>query len=232
MTAAPAGRDDAAIDAVIFDLDGVLADTEPIHFEVCRQVIAPATLPYEDYARFIGGGTENYGDWIERTFGVPKVTFYERYDSTLVERLRTGPPPLMAGADALVRAILRREVPVAVASMSKRAWVEPTLDAIGMRDLFPLVVTHDEVSQPKPDPEIYLQAASLLGVPPEACLAVEDSEHGVASAAAAGMWVVQLRQAAIASDPQPGAHIVIESFRDFDLGWLEGDWPGVRRAQR
>src|SRR5690606_13058541 len=121
--------------------------------------------------------------------------------------------------------ILRRDVPVAVASMSKRAWVEPTLDAIGMRDLFPLVVTHDEVGNPKPDPEVYLQAAALLGVAPEECIAVEDSAHGIASAAAAGMWVVQLRQSTIASEPHPAAHAVIDSFRDFDLRWVEGNQP-------
>ena len=185
----------------------------------------------DEYLRFVGGGTENYGMWIERTFGIPKATFDARYTSTLIDLLRTDPPPVMAGADAFVRAVLRREVPVAVASMSKRPWVEATLDAIGMRSLFPLVITQDEVSQPKPDPEIYLQAASLLGVPPEACIAIEDSAHGVGAAAAAGMWVVQLRQGAFTSDPQPGAHAVIESFREFDLGWLEDrhPWGHIRR---
>ncbi len=223
-----APQDDVLIEAVIFDLDGVLAETEPVHLETSRRVLAPQELPLDEYLGFVGGGWPEYLAWIESRFGIPGTEFEARYTTSIVAALREGPPPLMPGADALVRAILRREVPIAVASMSKRAWVEPTLDAIGMRDLFPLVVTHDEVSQPKPDPEIYLQAASLLGVSPQACIAVEDSMHGVASAAAAGMWVVQLRQAAIAADPQPGAHVVIDSFREFNLGWLEGDWPGIR----
>lgn len=218
------------VEAVIFDLDGVLADTEPVHFEASRRVVAPAELRFEDYEPFIGGGAEDYGGWIESTYGISKDIFRTRYTAEFVNALQSVPPPLMPGADAVVRAVLRREVPVAVASMSKRAWVEPTLDAIGMRALFSLVVTHDEVSQPKPDPEIYLQAASLLGVPPERCIAVEDSRHGVASAAAAGMWVVQLRQATMAADPQPGAHAVIDSFREFNLGWLEGKQPGILSA--
>src|SRR5690606_1132427 len=145
-------------------------------------------------------------NWIEVTYGIPGEEFSERYTSAILEALRFGPSPAMAGADAVVRAVVRRDLRIAVASMSKLEWVEPTLEAIGLRELFPLVVTLDDIENPKPDPEIYLHAAALLGVAPEACLAVEDSVHGVASAAAAGMRVVQLRQASIPSAPQPGAH--------------------------
>ncbi len=218
----PTSGDEGLINAVIFDLDGVLADSELVHLEASRGIVAPRELPLDDYLKFVGSGWDEYVAWIEATFGITRAAFEAQYTPAIVELLRFGPSPLMPGADALVRAIGRREVPVAVASMSKREWVEPTLTAIGMDGLFKLVVTHDEVSRPKPDPEIYLQAASLLGVAPEACIAVEDSARGVASAAAAGMRVVQLRQTALPTDPQPGAHAVIESFRDLDLRWLEG----------
>ncbi|MGE3960833.1 MAG: HAD family hydrolase [Dehalococcoidia bacterium] len=221
-------RGDAEIEAVIFDLDGVLADTEAVHLEASRRIVAPAELDLAQYVQFVGGGWDPYVDWIEVTYGIPRGEFDARYTPAIVEALRFGPSPAMTGADALVRAVIRRDLRLAVASMSKREWVEPTLDAIGLRALFPLVVTLDDVLQPKPDPEIYLHTAALLGVAPEACLAVEDSAHGVASAAAAGMRVVQVRQASIPSAPQPGAHAVIESFRDFDLGWLEGRPVGPR----
>lgn len=216
------------IEAVIFDLDGVLADTEAVHLEASRRIVAPAELAMDEYFQFVGGGWEPYVNWIEVTYGIPGDEFSARYTPTVVEALRFGPSPAMFGADALVRAVIRRDLRVAVASMSKREWVEPTLEAIGLRDLFPLVVTLDDIERPKPDPEIYLHAAALLGVVPEACLAIEDSVHGVASALAAGMRVVQVRQASIPSDPQPGAHAVIDSFRDFDLGWLEGAPLGPR----
>ena len=221
---------DTAIDAVIFDLDGVLADTEPVHLEAARRALAPATLPLESYVRFMGGGTEQFGAWIEQTYGIPDERFFERYTAAFIDLLQAGPSPMMVGADALVRAVLRRDLRVAVASMSRAAWVEATLAAIGLRELFPLVVTVEQVGQPKPDPEVYLQAASLLGVRPENCLAIEDSIPGVAAAAAAGMLVVQIRQADISAAPQPGAHAVIESLRDFDLRWLEGRRPGARAS--
>ncbi len=213
---------------MIFDLDGVLADTEHVHLEASRRVIEPSELPLDQYVQFVGGGWTEYVEWIERTYGIPRDDFGARYTPAIVEALRFGPTPTMAGADAVVRAVIRRNLRIAVAWMSKREWVEPTLEAIGLRSLFPLVVTLEDIEQPKPDPEIYLHAAALLGVAPEACIAIEDSVHGVASAAAAGMRVVQIRQASIPSDPQPGADVVIESFRDFDLGWLEGRPLGAR----
>ena len=224
----PLTAESTQIEAVIFDLDGVLADTEAVHLEASRRIIAPAELHLDEYFQFVGGGWEPYVNWIEVTYGIPGAEFNARYTPAIVEALRFGPTPAMVGADALVRAVLRRDLRVAVASMSKREWVEPTLEAIGLTELFPLVVTLDEIERPKPDPEIYLQTAALLGVAPEACIAIEDSIHGVASAAAAGMRVVQIRQASIPAEPQPGAHPVIESFRDFDLRWLEGAPVGPR----
>lgn len=212
----------APIEAVIFDLDGVLADTEPVHLEASRRVVAPAEIPLDQYVRFVGGGAESYSEWIERTYSIPRAEFYERYTPEVVDLLLHGPSPAMAGADAVVRAIHRRGLRVAVASMSKQEWVVPTLRATGLTDLFPLIVTRDEVVHPKPHPDIYLHTAALLGVEPRHCLAIEDSVHGVASASAAGMWVVQTRQGSLPADPQPGAHAVIETFADFDLAWLEG----------
>ncbi|MCK9487033.1 MAG: HAD family phosphatase [Dehalococcoidia bacterium] len=223
MTLQPSPGPQAPIEAVIFDLDGVLADTEPVHLEASRRVVAPAVIPLEQYARFVGGGADSYTEWIERTYSIPRPVFRERYTDTLVDLLRSGPTPAMRGADAVVRAIHRRGLRLAVASMSRPAWVQATLAATGLTDLFPLVVTGEEVQHPKPHPDIYLHTAALLGVEPHHCLAVEDSAHGVAAAAAAGMWVIQTRQASIfAATPQPGAHAVIDTFAAFDLGWLEG----------
>src|SRR5690606_23107253 len=174
MTSTPTSTDMAEIEAVIFDLDGVLADTEAVHLAASRKVIAPAEMALGQYFQFVGAGWDPYVSWIEVTYGIPGEEFSERYTSAILEALRFGPSPAMAGADAVVRAVVRRDLRIAVASMSKLEWVEPTLEAIGLRELFPLVVTLDDIENPKPDPEIYLHAAALLGVAPEACLAVED----------------------------------------------------------
>lgn len=223
MTATPASSPAAPIEAVIFDLDGVLADTEPVHLETSRRLVAPNTIPMEQYVNFIGGSADAYGEWIELTYGIAADDFFGRYTPALVEQILTGPSPAMPGADAIVRAVHRRGLRLAVASMSKQEWVSATLAATGLTELIPLVVTGDEVEHGKPHPDIYLHTAALLGVEPSHCLVVEDSVHGVAAASAAGAWVVQIRQASIhVPEVQPGAHAVIDTFADFDLAWLEG----------
>jgi beta-phosphoglucomutase-like phosphatase (HAD superfamily) len=95
-----------------------------------------------------------------------------------------------------------------------------TLDGAGLVPHIDIVVAADAVARAKPEPDIYLHTAKLLDTVPAACLVVEDSVPGVQAANAAGMFVVQTRQASSAVEPQPGAHEVIASMRDFDLDWL------------
>jgi beta-phosphoglucomutase-like phosphatase (HAD superfamily) len=84
-----------------------------------------------------------------------------------------------------------------------------------------VVTSVDDVGKVgKPAPDVYLHAAARLGVPPEACLAIEDSIPGIQSALAAGMRVIQSRGTSYPAPPQPGVHAIIESLHDFDLAWL------------
>lgn len=124
------------------------------------------------------------------------------------------------GVIELLDAIRERELPVAVASQSQPRWVFTTLDGAGLVPHIDIVVAADAVTRGKPEPDIYLHTAKLLGIAAGACLVVEDSVPGVQAADAAGMFVVQTRQASSAVEPQPGAHAVIEAMRDFDLNWL------------
>jgi HAD superfamily hydrolase (TIGR01509 family) len=208
------------VEAVIFDLDGVLVDTEPVHLAATRALVAPATLDDETYERFIGTG--GFKEGIADTYGIPFDHIGPRYDELFFVQLRNGGISPLEGAEDVLAAVAGRRLPVAVASQSSRSWVEATLDAARLRAHFPKIVTAAEAGADKPAPDIYLRAADVLGVPPEACIAVEDSVHGVASAHAAGMLVVQLTQASFTPPPQPGATAVIERWRDFDERWLGG----------
>ncbi len=209
-----------AVAAVIFDLDGVLVDTEPLHLAATRTLVAPAELRLDDYRHFIGrGGFEN---WIETTYGITRAQIDARYDDLFYSQLALAPLQPLAGATELVDAVIARGIGLAIASQSTRAWVEATLCSTGLRDRFPLVVTAADVGRDKPAPSIYIHAAHLLGATPECCIAIEDSVHGVASASAAGMRVVQSTQASFAPPPQPGANALIASLQDFDQDWLDG----------
>lgn len=214
---------DSIIAAVIFDLDGVLVDTEPLHLSATRELIAPNDLSTEQYEQFIGRG--GFREWIETTYGIERSQIDARYNDLFYAELNRHTLEPLAGSRELIDAIRDRGIGLAVASQSSPLWVEATLRQAGLRDEFPVVVTASEAGRDKPEPDVYLYAASVLGVAPDICIAVEDSVYGVASAAAAGMWVVQSTQASFSPEAQPGAHAIVTSLQDFDLAWLDGEPP-------
>ena len=210
------------IRAVIFDLDGVLVDSEPAHHAATLRLVAPNIVTDEEYAQFVGASVESYAGWVRGRFaieaGVEEII--TRYDELVTEQLVALKLPPLDGAVTLLDSIRKRGLPVAVASQSQPRWVYTTLDGAGLVSHIDIVVAADAVTRAKPEPDIYLHTATLLNIAPEACLVVEDSIPGVQAAHAAGMFVVQTMQASSAVPPQPGAHAVIASLRDFDLGWL------------
>jgi HAD superfamily hydrolase (TIGR01509 family) len=178
-----------ALGAVIFDMDGVLADTEPIQeaalalfLEVRGKSLSP-----DYYAETIGLDYRAFWADLIARYGLSESVedCVAGYEPILLDRLvelEAAP-----GATDLVRALEAAGVPIAVASSSFRPVVEATLGAIGLRAAFNAVVSGDEVGEGKPAPEIYLRAAGRLGVEPGRCVAIEDSANGVRAAIAAGM---------------------------------------------
>jgi HAD superfamily hydrolase (TIGR01509 family) len=211
-----------AIQALIFDLDGVLVDSEPAHHAATTRLVAPEVVTDEEYAQFVGSSVEWFAGWVRDRFHLEATTeeIIAQYDDLVVEGIVALKLQPLDGVVALIDAVRGRELPVAVASQSRPRWVYTTLDGAGLMSHIDIVVSADAVTRAKPEPDIYLHTAKLLGVPPEACIVVEDSVPGVQSAHAAGMFVVQTQQASSAVERQPGAREVIASMRDFDLGWL------------
>lgn len=220
MSASTSAGPPGAVEAVVFDLDGVLVDTEPVHLAATRALIAPAELTDEVYEQFIGTG--GFNRWLAANYEITVEEIHERYSGLVrdeIERAELGP---IDGAVELLEAIGGRGVALAVASQSSRGTVESTLQSVGLARYFPVIVTAGEAGRDKPAPDVYLLAAERLGVAPTACIAVEDSVHGIASASAAGLWVVQSTQASFTPPPQAEAGAVVGSLRDFDVGWLDG----------
>ena len=208
-----------SLEAVVFDMDGVLVDTEPLHYATACALVAPAELPMSEYERFIG--THGFAVWLHETYDIPEDVVRARSSALFFEQLEANGLDPMPGATGLIDAILARGLATAVVTMTRPDWTEATLRAAGLRDRFEVVVTVRDVEHGKPAPDLYLHAAERLGVDPRCSLAVEDSVHGIASASAAGMQVVQLRQATFVPEPQAAAHAVIGSLEGFDREWLE-----------
>ncbi len=206
--------------AVIFDMDGVLADSEPTYADAVDAVLKPLgkKVTQELHARMMGHGVGATWELLIRELDLPggPDDYIGPYDRVLVDRLSKLREPL-PGVVELVAALRERGVPIAVASSSWMGWVEALLGGIGLRDAFDAFASATEVEHPKPAPDLYLLAAAKLGVQPAACIAIEDTPTGLRSAKAAGMYAVQVRASSTAFPPLPEADLVLETLRDFDL---------------
>jgi HAD superfamily hydrolase (TIGR01509 family) len=182
--------------AVIFDMDGLLLDTERLALltfnETCTEFgIGERT---EVFIKLIGLN-QALGDEVLRNElnGVVDTKDFGVVWEGKYEALTTREPvPLKAGVPELLSHLKRTEVPAAVATSTESYIAKDKLRNAGIFGYFDFIVGGDQVHKGKPDPEIFLKAASGLGVEPQDCIAVEDSENGVRAAVAAGMTVLQV----------------------------------------
>lgn len=211
--------------AVVFDLDGVLWDGEPLYHEAFNVVLRPFghTVSQEEYTNIIGHSVEAAWDWVIGHFGLvePRDEFMRQYDTAVLEMLSAPVEPL-SGVRELIGELHRRRVPVGLASASLRQWVDATIRGLGLEDAFGVTVSASEVEHAKPAPDLYLKAAAGLDVPPEKCVAVEDTAAGLASAKAAGMFGIQTRASSTALPPLAAADLVIETYAEFDFSLVGG----------
>ncbi len=208
--------------AVIFDMDGVLLDSEPLHYEAVRLALAEqgVDFPFDDYARYLGTTlTSTWDELCERyPITMTLAEFEARYNADVLAHYQAG-APLIGGARELVEQLRDAGVPISVASSSHRMWVNAALEGAGLSEYFDQTTAGDEVSMGKPSPEIYLKAAEKLGVDPAHCIAIEDAPAGVESANAAGMKVVLVRSE-LTGDLDLTSDWQVNDLTEFKLTWL------------
>ncbi len=179
----------------IFDLDGVLLDSEPLHVEATNQVLQRFghKLTVEENARFMGLADREYWEALLEHFGlkgvdpVPLAREKARVYTALIQERPLQPFP---GVRETLEGLARAGWRMAVASSSRREDIEIILRRLGIRVFFQAVVSGEEVPRSKPDPAIFLEAARRLNCDPGACVVVEDSLNGIQAALRAGMRVV------------------------------------------
>jgi HAD superfamily hydrolase (TIGR01509 family) len=178
--------------AVVFDLDGVLIDSEQLWDEVRRGLAADADRPWpaEATSDMQGMNTPEWSAYLVERVGVPGPPgrVADEVVARMADRYRQG-VPLLPGAAEAVRALADRW-PLAVASSSPPALIREVLSRAGLADRFRVLVSSEEVDSGKPAPDVYVAAAAGLHVPPRRCLAIEDSANGLRAAAAAAMTVI------------------------------------------
>ncbi|HEX3514029.1 MAG TPA: HAD family phosphatase [Trebonia sp.] len=180
------------LEAVLFDMDGLLVDTEPLWFETEADVMARLGGPWtkQDQEHLLGGSMDNtVGYLLARATRPASPADVARWMTEgMLRRAAEGRVVVRPGARALLDEVARAGLPFALVTGSQRPFTEAVLASTGFR--FPVTVTGDDVTRTKPDPEPYLLAAKLLDADPGQCVALEDSPNGVASATTAGCLVV------------------------------------------
>lgn len=184
------------INAVIFDMDGLLLDSERLYLDSFLSTCSHFGIGdlSDVFMRGLGTNAEMGKEIL--TEGLKGLVGYEAFCSVwdeLIEKFSTeNPIPLKQGAQNLLDALKVRNIPMAVATSSDTHLAKTRLSDIGILSYFKSVTGGDKVSNSKPSPEIYVKAANKLGVTPAECLVLEDSSNGVRSAVAAGMRVIQI----------------------------------------
>lgn len=208
------------LQAVLFDMDGLLVDSERLWYETEAAVMAEfgATWGPEHQEPLVGGSiarTVAYMLDLAGPVAEPEDVARRLLDG-MAERLRAN-VPLMPGAKALLDEVREAGVPSALVSSTHRALMEHALDGIG-RDRLTVTVAGDEVERTKPHPEPYLTAARLLNADPRRCVALEDSPNGTQSATAAGCHVVAVPS--VVPIPAAPGRTVVTSLLEVDLARL------------
>ena len=209
--------------AVIFDMDGVITDSEPLYAEAINEVLASHghVLTPDDHRAVMGSSIDDTWAYVARRFDIdgPLDPWKAAYDEAVVRLLGSKTEPAL-GLFELLDALHRLGVKVGLATSSKAVWVEAVLDRLGANGRFQATATCEEVAGAKPDPDLYLLAARKLSVAPERCLAIEDTPRGIRSAKAAGITTVAVRTESTAGLAISEADFIIESLAGFDFSWL------------
>lgn len=211
---------------VIFDMDGVIIDSEPLHYRVfedhCKDLGFKASTA--EYDSFIGSAEAEMFAYLREKYRLPETveSLVENKRLRFLEYLRGLDEKPIPGVEALVRALAARNIKLALASSSDMAIIDAVLDKFNMAQLFDVVVSGAALERSKPAPDIFLRAAALLGVSPDVCLVIEDSKNGVTAAKAAGMKCIGYYNPNSGGQDLSAADRIISRFSELDCDELIG----------
>ena len=223
----------SVLQALIFDVDGTLAETEEWHREAFNAAFAAAGLGWEWdqalYARLLAvtGGKERIAHFQEVADIAPRLSAAEiaalHADKTTryAARVAGGGLQLRPGVARVLSEAHAAGLRLAIATTTSRANVDALLAACAPLPDFEVIAAGDEVSRKKPAPDIYDAALARLGLPADACLAIEDTENGLRSAAGAGLRCVMTLSAYGGAGPFEGAALVVRDLQEVSLAQLQ-----------
>ncbi len=207
------------IDTVIFDMDGVLIDSEPIHWKVNQDYFASIGAPMDDEAysdRFVGLPLDKMLEHLRETRGITRP-LEEMFAESMANHIKAFSEADLVAVDGIRELIIsmkEKGLNLAVGSSSAAELIEIILKKIGLSEYFSHTVSAFEVENGKPSPDIFLEAAARFNASPENCLVIEDSALGIQAARSAGMKVVGVRNHTSGNQDLSRADILVTGFSE------------------
>ncbi len=213
------------IEAVIFDMDGVIIDSEPLYFKIQEQLFNDLgfTVSKQEYDTFIGAGMQLMWEKLCSKHDLPfTIKQLIIMNNELIYNTFNNSDSLQAADDfiSFLTYIKEKVIKTAVASSTSKKIINVILSKLGIIQEFDVVISSEEVLQGKPEPDIFLEAATMLNVDPKKCIVIEDSTNGVKAAAKAGMKCIGFSNKNSGEQDLSLANIVVENFTNIDLNKL------------
>lgn len=205
--------------AIIFDMDGVIIDSEPVHFKIERKLLEElgGRISHEEHEKFVG--TTDFYMWntfkdqfnldpsVDEMIDMKRSRFIDNIDKI----------ELIPNFLNFIDLVKREGYKLALASSNNKRAVEEVVDIFDLEKYFDFIISGEEVEKGKPDPEMFLTVAKELGVKPEEVLVIEDAETGVTAAKSANMKCIGLDSRVSGKQDLSHADLVIEDFKELDL---------------
>ena len=204
------------VKAVVFDLDGVILDSEPVHHAAINEICAPygEALTDAEYEKLIGRTDIVVTSYLKERYSFPFSVedFISRYNAKLVQSLQEKKTPRVAGVRDFVIRLQKEGKLLAIASSSSKKNIEASLACAELSEYFPVRCSGEDVKKGKPEPDIYLLAAERLGCRPEECAGIEDSDTGLLAVKRAGFLSVGYKNPHSGPQTLQDAEIILEAF--------------------
>ena len=209
------------IQTVIFDMDGVIIDSEPVYFKIDKEMFEELNIAvsFEEHCTYVGTSSQNMWDAIIKKHGIPgdpgelMRKEYNLYMNYLVNANDLQP---IDGVMELINGLHENNLKLILASSSPMEIIDIILKKFKLPDLFIAKVSGSELAHSKPHPEIFLKAAQFAGSEPKECIVIEDSKNGVAAAKAAGMKCIGFLNPSSGDQNLKDADMVIQSFKELN----------------
>ena len=210
------------IKAVIFDMDGVIMDSEPIHYKIEKAILKNnfnEPFEFKDHARFVGQTTQDLWRTIckERNLsqGFEILSLLDNAD--YMQELKSGDIQPVPGVIGLIEKLHENGIPMIVASSAIRQNIEVVLDRFEITKYFQGYVSGQDVVLTKPNPDIFLKAAEKLNIAPDKCLVIEDAKHGIEAAKAADMFCIGYRNKNSGDQDLSKADMIVDEINEINL---------------